>query len=68
MEKMTEREQVGMFISALLSMQGRERRITELDDDPAQAGNFEAHLCRLDDDTVFPWTVGESCTDALCGC
>lgn len=54
MEKMTEREQVGMFISALLSMQGRERRITELDDDPAQAGNFEAHLCRLDDDTVFP--------------
>lgn len=54
MEKITEKEQVGMFVSALLSLQGRERRITQLDDDPAQAGNFEAQLCRLNGDTVVP--------------
>lgn len=47
MEKMTEKEQVGGLISALLSMEGGKRRITQLDDDPAQAGNSEVHLCRL---------------------
>lgn len=47
MEKMTEREKVGRLISALLPVQGTKRRITQLDDDPAQAGNLEVHLYGL---------------------
>lgn len=47
MEKMTEREEVGRLISAPLSTQGGKRRITQLDDDPAQAYGLEVHLCGL---------------------
>lgn len=47
MEKMTEREQVERLISAPLSMQGGKRRITQMGDDPVQAGKLEVHLCGL---------------------